>query len=692
MLIPIYPFLAIICLLTFIYERLAYNEQERVENTFIATRYFLGLWNIISTIISFPALFLDLLCGCGALLRWPIALILSPLLLLWLLVRSLIWDALFLGIVPAGYSVWNNQVYQDLRQDSRQIRVLEVLPGSLSSTLKVRLAIVNMDADVDHVPYEALSYSWGGHLMLRRIIVVNNHIYFVADTVFNALKELRLPDKERRLWVDAICINQGNLEEKGQQVALMGLIYRSAQAVIVWLGKTAVQSDYAFSFAEKVAAVEASQVKSICAEWSSWQPALQEMMRSRWWSRVWIVQEVVLAPNVLVRSGHYKIAWQTLVTCLQRLSRVENHSLDSKVMSFVNDVSELKCSDIDPKNGLLELALRFRDRVAGDPRDKLIGFRGLLKSTTSAIPANPYQLRAPELFAHFAAYWVEKTGSQAVIALAENHATVGKSWVLDWVAMTSEEWREHDPFDIDDKQGPTIDFWNGDLLDSISARMGRKYSAVQNVPARIREGKPSWNTIYLAGWQSDVVKRQGDPFDNMDNAARTIRRWEKLAGGPWTSDTDSDRVRFIRTLVADTTKAILSQNWPEQFQIRLTEGRTRDRGGVKSILLQERDPEAQTAFDERIRGVVLLIAACCFNRCFFVTEHGRFGLGPTETDIGDCVCLMLGADVPFILQQQWGKNFRFKGQAFVDGLMDYHGDLVKDLQNNSLEMREFQVE
>lgn len=89
--------------------------------------------------------------------------------------------------------------------------------------------------------------------------------------------------------------------------------------------------------------------------------------------------------------------------CLKRLSRVANHGLDRKVISFVNDVCELKHSDTDPNNDLLGLALRFRDRVAGNPRDKLIGFRGLLKSAASEIPKKPYDKTVPESFAHSAA-------------------------------------------------------------------------------------------------------------------------------------------------------------------------------------------------------------------------------------------------------------------------------------------------
>lgn len=130
---------------------------------------------------------------------------------------------------------------------------------------------------------------------------------FVADTVFNALKELRLPDKERLLWIDAICINQGNHGEKEQQIKMMDAIYQSGKIVIVWLGKATDQSECAFNFAEKLAIVEPSALESLCAEPSTWQPPLRAIMRNRWWSRVWIVQEIVLANYVRVRSGHHEM-------------------------------------------------------------------------------------------------------------------------------------------------------------------------------------------------------------------------------------------------------------------------------------------------------------------------------------------------------------------------------------------------
>ena len=727
LLVPLYPVLAIVCLLVFAYERLALDEH------FTAARIFFLTWNIISVIISCPALLLDVLCGCGALLRWPVIIVLSPLLLLWVLIQHFIWNPLFREAVPAGYQKWNNQVYQDLRLGPRQIRVLEILRGSPSSALHIAFRIIDIDSDVERHPYNALSYSWGGHLMLRRIITLNGRPFFVADTVFNALKELRLPDKERILWIDAVCINQGDMNEKRQQIDLMGSIYRRAQAVHVWLGKADAQSKNAFRLAENVASIQSSEVDHVRAEISITRPTLQTMMRSRWWSRVWIVQEVTLNDNVFIRWGHCQISWETFVTCLERLSRDPNHGLDSKVIGFVNTVSKLKRSDVDPKNGLLGLALQFRDRVAGRPQDKIIGFRGLLKSKTSDEILRHYGKLTRQFFAQCALYWIKETRNLGIVAIAENRAT-GDSWVLDWVAMTSGEWSEHDPlaFSEMDYKTPkdlTIDFWNGDLLPSISAMTGRRYSATQALPAEIDEkleskisnemdqpndstttdrrssatqsllaqnrGEPGLKTLNLRGWQSDVVKDRGKHLNSLLNAVDVFRSWEKLAGGPWIDDMDTNRVRFIRTLLADTRHEILPQNWPDLFQQWVIKVNSGD-SVLKSVIFPEdRDLEAAPSSAESRRGLhsmEQLIAMCCYNRCFFGIEQGRYGLGPAKINIGDRVCMLLGSDVPFILMHFGGKEYHFEGQAFVEGLMDYQGDLRNDMHTNRLETRTFPIE
>ena len=679
------------------YERLVHNQQERVENKFTASWALFMIWNGIVFVISSPAV---LLGSLGSLLRWPVILALSPILLLWNLLRDYAWNPLFSAFVPASYFRWNNRVYQDLHQGSQQIRVLELSPGSLSANVEARLTIVDLDKEPVETHYEALSYSWGGHLMLRRLINLNGHSYLVADTVFNALRELRLPDRERRLWIDAICINQGNLDEKSQQVGLMGLIYKTAQNVIVWLGKAPIQQKSAFDFVHKVAAAEPSQIDSVCANVDTWQSPLQELMRARWWSRVWIVQEVVLPRHAMVRNGQYEVEWETLAKCFQRLSKLPNHGLDGKVLDFVDKVAELKHSDSDPANGLLDLAIRFRNRDAGNPRDKLMGFCGLLRPTKLEIPEGSYRRTAPDLFAHFAGSWIEKSGNLALMALAENRATHNRSWAVDWTKMTAHKWKEDDPLDLGHSPERLL-FWNGGLLPSISSRTRREYSAAPNQRAtRIcKEGEgggPSWSSLYLTGWQEDAVAERGDQLGPYFNVAKVIRSWERLAGGPWTDVADSRRVKFIRTLVADTCQAPLPLNWPEQYQQWLVKVMTQQPIENVTPIHYKRDVEAQLPSESDpslFDNVEALITACCFGRRFFTTKRGRFGLGPSGTTMSSRVCVLFGSSVPFILMPDPPApgSFYFRGQAYVDEIMDYKGNLQDDLKTGKITTQEFLI-
>ena len=93
----------------------------------------------------------------------------------------------------------------------------------------------------DAVPYEALSYCWGdprkrGVLNVR----VSGDTWELSATtaLLAALRRLRHGCKgtRRTLWVDAVCINQDNLEERASQVRLMREIYTRASSVVVWVG------------------------------------------------------------------------------------------------------------------------------------------------------------------------------------------------------------------------------------------------------------------------------------------------------------------------------------------------------------------------------------------------------------------------------------------------------------------------
>ena len=104
-----------------------------------------------------------------------------------------------------------------------EIRILHLLPhdGDSDAPIKCNLRV----ASLDHNPeYEALSYVWGNKGSLVDI-QVSDRTVGVTKNLYSALQRLRLTDKTRPLWVDQLCINQWDMEEKEQQVRLMRRIY-----------------------------------------------------------------------------------------------------------------------------------------------------------------------------------------------------------------------------------------------------------------------------------------------------------------------------------------------------------------------------------------------------------------------------------------------------------------------------------
>ncbi|KAK6433101.1 hypothetical protein LTR95_010718, partial [Oleoguttula sp. CCFEE 5521] len=92
------------------------------------------------------------------------------------------------------------------------------------------------DATVDELKYEALSYAWGISTIKCHIILDGTSGFAITENLHRALHRLRLPNRARLLWVDAICINQTDLLEKASQVAHMDDVYKHAERVLVWLG------------------------------------------------------------------------------------------------------------------------------------------------------------------------------------------------------------------------------------------------------------------------------------------------------------------------------------------------------------------------------------------------------------------------------------------------------------------------
>jgi hypothetical protein len=122
----------------------------------------------------------------------------------------------------------------DLQAAPWQFRLLRVSPAAhLADNVSCEI----FHSPLDDLPeYETLSYAWG--IANKTLpICVNNKEYDVSTNLECALRYIRLRDQDRIIWVDSICINQSDIEEKTHQVRQMRQIYLGAKKVLVWLGE-----------------------------------------------------------------------------------------------------------------------------------------------------------------------------------------------------------------------------------------------------------------------------------------------------------------------------------------------------------------------------------------------------------------------------------------------------------------------
>lgn len=197
-------------------------------------------------------------------------------------------------------------------QKGRKIRVLELAPGEGGWPLEVEL--VNLDLDEDP-EYSALSYVWGSATD-RTKIKCNGCETEVTKNLAEALRHLRHESESRYLWVDALCINQQDVEEKGHQVAMMKDIYAYSKDVLVWLGpdEEGLSTGLFKDIEEVLDSLEGAMEKNYeDLDWVQWlrvgessSPLLDKLFllfKREYFTRTWVIQEVGLTNRPLAHWG-----------------------------------------------------------------------------------------------------------------------------------------------------------------------------------------------------------------------------------------------------------------------------------------------------------------------------------------------------------------------------------------------------
>ena len=188
----------------------------------------------------------------------------------------------------------------------------------------------------DHPVYEALSYNhdpstlstdlslddaiYHSHFLAQEAYIsisLTGLDFDIPETVYNALLALRHHDKERALWIDAICLSEDELRDKRTKSTITPGVFAAAERVLVWLGNETTNSK------------EGIELLNLCARYRHSFPAfkgvlplsfvtekhingLVALVTNPCFDQLWIIQELLLAPAILLVSGAESAPWYAL--------------------------------------------------------------------------------------------------------------------------------------------------------------------------------------------------------------------------------------------------------------------------------------------------------------------------------------------------------------------------------------------
>ncbi|KAM3522160.1 hypothetical protein MY4038_008745 [Beauveria bassiana] len=309
--------------------------------------------------------------------------------------------------ITTSPSVVPVSTYQYSALSVGSIRLLRLQPhADQRAPIQCQLFEYRLSASVSgtHL-YEALSYVWGSAVRSELINTDDGDLY-VTRNLYSALLGLRDCALPRILWADAVCINQDDLEERSRQVQYMAEIYARAGRVIVWLEHGAVgdctrdtkSPKAGYGALEELSDAANGRSKSLTksSDVRVDYPAICAILQGSWFERVWVLQEVAAARQVLIMCGDCVIDGYAFCTGLQALNiTFEDTSMQRRLASAVNLI---KSAGLRPKqlNGfstpfslnictLAELVDMFHNREATDKRDKVYALLGMSKDAPTAL-------------------------------------------------------------------------------------------------------------------------------------------------------------------------------------------------------------------------------------------------------------------------------------------------------------------
>lgn len=561
----------------------------------------------------------------------------------------------------------------DLRLGPDEIRVLTLHPGSTDSPMVCELSKICLR---DKPFYNALSYVWGD-ANPRKPIVVNSHPIQVTASLETALRHLRHEIEPSIIWVDAVCIDQSNNEERNAQVRLMGDIYRQAARVYLWIGEGNLESDNAFDSMPTIASGtlddKARRGTSSC---------YFSVGNRSWFSRVWILQEMALAsedPIIVCGSRQlpwfiFMSAWQVIAKELFSQAGQTRTVPDAAGNDDVEVLAKIKIDILDDlrtavQSGLGEdlrkLLLISRTSESTDPRDRIYGLLGMMKAEEETIAPIivDYALSTAQVLTNATAYIFSKGIGPSFLSgiwlPGVSPAIDGlPSWVPDFSAQTGRKTDRtwgigfHPPHPLS-VSGPGAGADNGRMMND-----GRTLQVEALTVDLIDE-------VVILDKHLPKALSQLAQFEKLIETARKRPVAEEVLGPYF------ERYRTAeplwKVLISNKRSSSGYDAAPDAYEQQYQKLKT------SSLPPQVYDT---IEIDEPGNEYINALRSYMLGRAFFTTKNGLYGLAVPEICAGDEVTIWFGATVPFVVRHE-GDFCRLVGGAYVGGIMA--GQMVDEL-------------
>lgn len=628
--------------------------------------------------------------------------------------------------------------YTALDAKTQEVRLLSLSPGNFTDPIVCTMTTASLQSRPE---YSALSYVWGNVASANSSANTFDLDAHPVSATFNLLAALRhirpsMGNQPLRIWVDAVCINQQDVNERNQQVSMMRDIYACAEQVLIWLGAGDEASDAALDAVPVISTAfgiqdkeKRKQLFGVMHSNSSFFFGLAE--RFPWFSRIWILQEMALArKDPLVICGQKSTSWSALIKAWDAIARetfaemgmmghgqyadnegkTEHNSNTSEEMRKIDTNTRFDTNEefrpmlkVDVLNELREMIqsksklklsklLRIsRTSESTDPRDRIYGLLGLLKDDNQATSiVVDYQKPTSEVYTDAMAH---------IFSLGEGPYFLsgiflpGVDFPAPHIASLPPNIPQPDlPSWVPDFSRQTADKANQSLGILFHPPAGAGTGGATGAGANCHNGKQLEDKITLQaeGLVVDAIEQVIPLGDSLDSCIQSLSSFEAIVAQainqPCSSRVNNSLVPYIQRFKAsEPLWKILISN--KSFNSGYDPAPSTYEEAYQN-LLQQKDyvgHQQESAPDTDRSEYELCLKAGIGKRAIFVSQNGFVGTCVPDARHGDIATIIFGSPTAFVLRPAQkivvsGKELlahTLIGGAYVGGIMD--GKMVDEL-------------